>query len=313
MFLNLMVAQLRYQDPLNPADSGEFLAQSAQFTSLEKMQDMVDQSTALLGSPGGVRRRGHGRGRTSAIWPRTAPLPPARSARCTFDVSGPMLVIGGTERQPRPDHLHHRPLGRHASPTTPRPPARRPTRRHRRPDPLLPGELRCFVHSSPASAACASTRPCSTSPATTSPTPTPSASRPARTLFQDTLSQMLTVAPGTQRCRHARRDQPDPGRSGRPVAATSTNFTQGSNQTTGQITDLMIQGDGMFVIKQGWRRETSTPEPAPSASTRHANLVSPGGGFVQGYLFDDAGDPVDGDLHNLSLDSDTGQPARLRS
>ena len=38
MFLNLLVAQLRYQDPMNPADSGEFLAQSAQFTSLEKMQ-----------------------------------------------------------------------------------------------------------------------------------------------------------------------------------------------------------------------------------------------------------------------------------
>jgi flagellar basal-body rod modification protein FlgD len=50
MFLNLMVAQLRYQDPLNPADSGEFLAQSAQFTSLEKMQDVADQNAALLSS-----------------------------------------------------------------------------------------------------------------------------------------------------------------------------------------------------------------------------------------------------------------------
>src|ERR1044071_10487564 len=50
MFLNLMVAQLRYQDPLNPADSGEFLAQSAQFTALEKMQDVSDRVGALLGS-----------------------------------------------------------------------------------------------------------------------------------------------------------------------------------------------------------------------------------------------------------------------
>lgn len=48
MFLNLMVAQLRYQDPLNPADSGEFLAQNAQFTALEKMQDVADQTAALL-------------------------------------------------------------------------------------------------------------------------------------------------------------------------------------------------------------------------------------------------------------------------
>ena len=49
MFLELMVTQLRYQDPLNPTDSSEFLAQSAQFTALEKMQDVADQ-TALLAS-----------------------------------------------------------------------------------------------------------------------------------------------------------------------------------------------------------------------------------------------------------------------
>lgn len=48
MFLELLVAQLRYQDPMNPADSGEFLAQSAQFTALEKMQDVADQTAALL-------------------------------------------------------------------------------------------------------------------------------------------------------------------------------------------------------------------------------------------------------------------------
>ncbi|MEQ6901955.1 flagellar hook capping FlgD N-terminal domain-containing protein [Nocardioides sp. YIM 152588] len=47
MFLELMVAQLRYQDPLNPTDSSEFLAQSAQFSALEAMQDVADQ-TALL-------------------------------------------------------------------------------------------------------------------------------------------------------------------------------------------------------------------------------------------------------------------------
>ena len=48
MFLELMVAQLRYQDPMNPTDSSEFLAQSAQFTALEKMQDVADQTSALL-------------------------------------------------------------------------------------------------------------------------------------------------------------------------------------------------------------------------------------------------------------------------
>ncbi|GAB2642049.1 hypothetical protein GCM10027270_33080 [Nocardioides ginkgobilobae] len=50
MFLQLMVAQLRYQDPMNPADSSEFLSQNAQFTALEKMQDVADQTAMVLGA-----------------------------------------------------------------------------------------------------------------------------------------------------------------------------------------------------------------------------------------------------------------------
>ncbi|MCR1786363.1 hypothetical protein KVF89_27770 [Nocardioides carbamazepini] len=48
MFLQLMVAQMRYQDPLNPTDSSQFLAQTAQFTALEKMQDVADQTAMML-------------------------------------------------------------------------------------------------------------------------------------------------------------------------------------------------------------------------------------------------------------------------
>ena len=48
MFLQLLVAQMRYQDPSNPTDSSQFLAQSAQFTALEKMQDVADQTAKLL-------------------------------------------------------------------------------------------------------------------------------------------------------------------------------------------------------------------------------------------------------------------------
>ena len=56
MFLQLLVAQMRYQDPMNPTDSSQFLSQSAQFTALEKMQDVADQ-TAQLFRPDGVRRQ----------------------------------------------------------------------------------------------------------------------------------------------------------------------------------------------------------------------------------------------------------------
>lgn len=43
-FLQLLVAQLKYQDPLNPTDQTQFLAQTAQFTSLEKMQVVAEQT-----------------------------------------------------------------------------------------------------------------------------------------------------------------------------------------------------------------------------------------------------------------------------
>jgi flagellar basal-body rod modification protein FlgD len=37
MFLQLLVAQIKHQDPLNPADGIEFLTQLAEFSGLEQM------------------------------------------------------------------------------------------------------------------------------------------------------------------------------------------------------------------------------------------------------------------------------------
>jgi len=47
-FLKLMVAQLRNQDPMNPQDSAEFLAQTAQFSSLEKLDAVAQQTSQAL-------------------------------------------------------------------------------------------------------------------------------------------------------------------------------------------------------------------------------------------------------------------------
>lgn len=48
-FLNLLITQLRYQDPTSPMADGEFLAQLAQFTSLEQLQEMNKSLTTIAG------------------------------------------------------------------------------------------------------------------------------------------------------------------------------------------------------------------------------------------------------------------------
>jgi flagellar hook assembly protein FlgD len=49
-FLQLLVAQLKYQDPTKPVDSSEFLAQTAQFTLVEKFDQLAEADKALLAS-----------------------------------------------------------------------------------------------------------------------------------------------------------------------------------------------------------------------------------------------------------------------
>lgn len=53
-FLKLMITELQYQDPLNPMDNKDFIAQTAQFTTLEQMQNMtkytqLQQATTMVG------------------------------------------------------------------------------------------------------------------------------------------------------------------------------------------------------------------------------------------------------------------------
>ncbi|MDN5293734.1 MAG: flagellar basal-body rod modification protein FlgD [Eubacteriales bacterium] len=53
-FLRLLVTQLRYQDPLQPTNDREFIAQLAQFSALEQMQNiyrvsLMGQAVTLIG------------------------------------------------------------------------------------------------------------------------------------------------------------------------------------------------------------------------------------------------------------------------
>jgi flagellar basal-body rod modification protein FlgD len=94
-FLKLLVAQLKYQDPSNPADSTQFLAQTAQFTQVEKLGQIADmmQAQQLIGA--------------SALVGRTVTYQDANGVPQTGVVtktklngdSEPTLVVGNTDVQ----------------------------------------------------------------------------------------------------------------------------------------------------------------------------------------------------------------------
>jgi flagellar basal-body rod modification protein FlgD len=48
MFLKLLVAQMKYQDPSKPADATAFLSQTAQFTEVEKLSELAEAQQQML-------------------------------------------------------------------------------------------------------------------------------------------------------------------------------------------------------------------------------------------------------------------------
>ena len=121
----------------------------------------------------------------------------------------------------------------------------------------------------------------------------------SNTVFSDTLSQMLTASSGG----NAERGGTNPIQIGLGVqlAATSTNFGQGSAQLTGRPTDVMLQGDGFFVVRDG--AESLYTRAGAFTFDQAGVLVAPNGMRVQGYALDGAGLPTGGltdiDLHMI--------------
>jgi flagellar hook protein FlgE len=98
-------------------------------------------------------------------------------------------------------------------------------------------------------------------------------------VFEDTLSQMVRSAGAPS----AAAGGVNPAQVGLGVqlGGISNNFGQGSAQTTNKATDLMIQGDGFFVVRNG-QQDIYT---RAGAFTFDSNglLVNPEGMVVQGW------------------------------
>lgn len=125
------------------------------------------------------------------------------------------------------------------------------------------------------------------------------------TQFQDTLSQMTQGASGPQ----AETGGSNPAQIGLGVrvAGVSTNFAQGSSQSTGRATDMMISGDGFFVTSKGGQQLfTRAGAFSPDAA---GQLVSPDGGILQGWTAVNGVVNTGGPVGDLALNANNLVPA----
>jgi flagellar basal-body rod modification protein FlgD len=57
-FLKVLLTQLTYQDPLKPMDNQQFVAQIAQFTTLQQTQELNDRIAQLVGNQASLQSVG---------------------------------------------------------------------------------------------------------------------------------------------------------------------------------------------------------------------------------------------------------------
>ena len=101
----------------------------------------------------------------------------------------------------------------------------------------------------------------------------------SQTVFEDTLSQVIRNSGGPQGLRGG--TNPAQVGLGVKVGGISTNFSQGASQVTGRATDLALQGDGFFVLKQDG--QTLYSRAGAFNFDSNGNLVNPDGAMVQGW------------------------------
>jgi flagellar hook protein FlgE len=107
----------------------------------------------------------------------------------------------------------------------------------------------------------------------------------SQAVFQDTLSQMVTAAGAPQNS--AGGTNPAQVGLGVRLASINANFGQGAAQTTGKSSDMMIQGDGFFIVKSGG--EALYTRAGSFTFDANGSLTTPSGQIVQGWSADDTG------------------------
>jgi len=101
----------------------------------------------------------------------------------------------------------------------------------------------------------------------------------SQTVFEDTLSQVIRTSGGPQGLRGG--TNPAQVGLGVKVGGISTNFSQGATQVTGRATDIALQGDGFFALKQDG--QTMYSRAGAFDFDASGNLVNAEGAIVQGW------------------------------
>ncbi|NAZ86453.1 flagellar hook protein FlgE [Kineococcus indalonis] len=127
-------------------------------------------------------------------------------------------------------------------------------------------------------------------------------------VFADTLSQLTKTAGAPQDNTNNGGTNPSQVGLGVKVSTISQNFTAGSAQATGKATNLMLDGDGLFVVQKG-DAQMYTRAGAFELDSR-GSLVTADGSYVQGWRADESGQIVTtGPTETIIINSDNVMPA----
>ena len=109
----------------------------------------------------------------------------------------------------------------------------------------------------------------------------------SRVLFADALSQMLRGTTGAGTGQASGGVSPMQVGLGATVTSIDKTFSQGNTQLTGNATDVAVEGEGLFAVRQG--TEVMYTRAGAFHFDLGGNLVDPSGAVVQGWLADATG------------------------
>lgn len=120
-----------------------------------------------------------------------------------------------------------------------------------------------------------------------------------RTIFADTLYENMATQAGT-------------GQMGRGMAlgSVSQHHAQGSFESTGNVTDMSIGGEGFFIMRQSNSKNTFYTRAGDFYFDKDGQLINPQGYVVQGWNLDEATGKDVGAIKDLVLEDFTNPPKK---